>query len=114
MRQSKYSYNLYLLVKNENELKPCANVLNEDKRKRTIYKNQERSHGVQYWSAYLYVYPGCLFEAYVETNFTGTMEAWSYDDVRDWSNMYAIGKHKWLGYWWQNDIRSFKCYCYER
>ena len=114
MRQNKYLYSLYLFIATE-ELKPCASVLDEDGlNERTIYKNQERSHGVQYWSAYLYVYPGCLFKAYVETNFRGTMEAWNNDDVRDWSNLYAIGKHKWLNWWWQNDIRSFKCYCYKK
>ena len=100
---------IFFIVKDE--LKPCASVLDEDRWQRTIYKNQERSHGVQHWSAYLYVYPGCLFKAYSGARFRGTMEAWSYDDVRDWSNWYALGKHKWLWQPWHNDISSFKCYC---
>ena len=98
--------------------KPCASILNDEgEMPRTLYKDDERSHGVGDWFSYLYVYPGCLIKVYAETHYRGTSDSWSNDDVNDWigywSKDYNMIHHKWIGKWWENDVKSFRCTCSE-
>ena len=108
----------------ENIQKLCAFVRDENSRiYRLIYdgpngdgRGVTRFDGsfpyVQYWTVYIRIYKGCFFTAWSEPNEKGSKETWSWRDVTKWHSYDEVTKTGWVGWWWQNDIRSFECRCF--
>ena len=71
------------------------------------------SSGVQYWTVYIMIEDGCRFYPYSLENYQGESERWEAKNVRNWKWYYPDTGFGWVGWWWQNDIRSFRCYCPE-
>ena len=90
--------------------KLCATYWNEHKNnKRLIYipagnpdeKRIAKDASSSQWWGYVNVETRCTLTIYVKKNFEGTKE------VIDKKSKY----HDWLGRWWANDVRSYKCEC---
>ena len=110
----------------------CAIVADEERKiHRVIYDGPNGDgHGItkinganwrtQYWTVYINIYKNCYFTAYAKRYFrkdpecsisTCWYETWSHDYLKTWYSYEKETGYGWVGWWWQNDIRSFECYC---
>lgn len=100
----------YTRPKRDVQAKLCATYWNTDRNdKQDIYlpKTKEGEKRIvtkkscPQWWGYVNVETRCKLTIYVKKDFKGTKE------VIDRKSKY----HDWLGWWWANDVRSYKCEC---
>jgi len=93
----------------------CAMSFDKGKySQRILYGDHDGgSYYARYWVVWIYIKSGCRFTAYDESHYNGVSETWYSHEPADWywTHTYQGKTYGWVGFWWRNDVRSWKCRC---